>query len=149
MSNEMTTSTQSNEQTDDRFAEQDWRELRRQERAERRSQRRTGGGAWIGGVALILLGLLFLLQNFGAFYLENWWALFILIPAFAAFATAWNIYRNSGNRFPAAARGSLTTGAILTLVALTFLLGLDFGLIWPFFLILGGLALLLGTLLPE
>jgi hypothetical protein len=130
----------------------DWRELRQQERAERRMSRRewrSGSGGWIGGIMLISLGILFLLQNLGWFYLENWWALFILIPAFGAFGTAWTLYRSSGNRFPVAARGSLISGTLLTLLALTFLLGLDFAVIWPFFLILGGLAILATTLLPN
>jgi hypothetical protein len=111
-----------------------------------REEARKENGAWIGGAVLIGLGIIFLLQNFGIFYLENWWALFILLPAFGAFGTAWTLYRANDNRFPIAATGSLVTGVILTLLSLTFLLGLNFALLWPFFLILGGLSILVSTM---
>jgi hypothetical protein len=148
----MTLNTQPSEQLDPMShpAENpDWRELRREERKERRAARREwneGAGSWLAGAVLIALGLIFLLQNFGLFYLQNWWALFILIPAFGAFGTAWALYRSNDNRFPIAATGSLVTGVILTLLSLTFLLGLNFSLIWPFFLVLGGLSILVSTM---
>jgi hypothetical protein len=126
----------------------EWHESRHREREERRAahrQWRDENNSWIGGAVLIGLGLIFLLQNFGFFYLQNWWALFILIPAFGAFGTAWALYRSNNHRFSVAATGSLVTGVILTLLSLTFLLGLDFSLIWPFFLVLGGLSILVST----
>ncbi|HEX6306274.1 MAG TPA: hypothetical protein VFZ76_18890 [Anaerolineales bacterium] len=129
----------------------DRREARREARRERREARRTGsytGGGWIGGAILIIIGLVFLLRNTTAFELDNWWALFILIPAFGSFATAWNSYQNSG-RITAAVRGPLIGGLILLFVSMAFLFGLDFGLLWPVFLILGGLALLFNALTPS
>lgn len=143
------TSEQTNTSTTPPADNLDWRELRRQERQERRAARHEwneGTGGWIGGAVLIALGLIFLLQNFGYFYLENWWALFILIPAFGSFGTAWALYRANDNRLPMAAAGSLLIGVVLTLLAFTFLLGLDFTLLWPFFLILGGLSILVSTM---
>ncbi len=115
------------------------------ESRETRRARSYGGGGWIGGAVLILIGLVFLLRNTTAFELENWWALFILIPAFGAFASAWNGYQNSG-RFTSAVRGPLIGGLIMLFVSMAFLFGLDFGLLWPVFLILGGLALLFTAL---
>jgi len=56
-------------------------------RAERRAARYAGGGALIGGVALIAFGVIVMLQNMGLVQLHNWWALFILIPALGSFAT--------------------------------------------------------------
>ena len=49
---------------------------------------------------MILLGVAFLLRTTGTFDfpLNNWWALFILIPAIGAFDTALRIYRNSNNQ---------------------------------------------------
>jgi hypothetical protein len=108
----------------------------------------SGRNGWIGGVVLVVLGLIFLLQNFDFFDLDNWWALFILIPAVGAFATAWSTYQRSG-RWSGAARGEAITGVVLTLVSLAFLFNLDFGSIWPLFLILGGLSLLINALLPD
>ena len=101
----------------------------------------------MAGGLLILLGIILLAQNLGAFYLFNWWALFILIPAIASFAAAWNSYQTNG-RLTAAGRGSLVGGGILLAIAVAFLLGLDFGLLWPIFLIIGGLVVLLNALLP-
>ena len=130
---------------------QDWRELRRQERHERREVRRESRGrsGWIGGVVLILLGLFFLLQNFTNFELQNWWALFILIPAVSSFASAWNVYRDNSNQFTSAVTRPLLGGLIFTFMTVAFLFGIDFGIYWPVFIILGGLSLLFNGLLAR
>ena len=129
-----------------------WREQRRAERQARREarwQRRAGRSyAWIGGAILILLGVVFLLQNMGIPFLANWWALFILIPAFWAFVAAWDSYRDNG-RLTRGGAGSLAGGTLLTILALVFLLNLNVGLFWPVLLIVGGLVLLVTALLPE
>lgn len=123
----------------------DWRELRRQERAARRAERHTGGYSWVGGVVLILLGAIFLLQNTGLMRgFENWWALFILIPAAGSFATAWRMYQQAGNEWTPTATGPLLGGLVLSSLAAMFLFGLDIGMWWPLFLIIGGIATLLG-----
>lgn len=113
-----------------------------------RAHRHDHRGSWIGGAVLIGLGIVFLMQNFGIYTLENWWALFILIPAFSALGAAWTVYRNSGSQFTPAMIGSLVTGVILLLLSLSFLVGMNFGLIWPVFLILGGLSILF-TMMTE
>ena len=87
----------------------DWREQRRAERLARREARwqwrAKHSTSWIGGAILILLGVVFLLQNMGIPFLANWWALFILIPAFWAFVAAWDSYQDNGR---------LTRGGALT-----------------------------------
>jgi hypothetical protein len=133
----------------------DWREARQAERHARHAARRAARDelrgspvyGWMAGGALILLGIIFMAQNLGAFYLRNWWALFILIPAVASFAAAWNSYQANGRLTPAG-RGSLVGGGILVLIAAAFLFSLDFGLLWPVFLIVGGIVVLLNALLP-
>ncbi len=102
----------------------------------------------MGGALLILLGVIFLLQNFGLAYPFNWWALFILLPALGAFGTAWNWYRQTG-QFGAPARGALIGGTLLTLVAVTFLFNLAWGLVLPALLILAGVAILVNLVLPR
>lgn len=97
--------------------------------------------SWVGGAVLIVLGAVFLLQNFDLIRLHNWWALFILIPALVNFATAYNLYRRDG-RLSGPARGALTGGVILTFVAGVFLFSIDWGMVWPLVLILIGLSLL-------
>lgn len=98
---------------------------------------------WIAGVVLIAIGVVFLFANLTDFRLDNWWALFILIPAVANFGKAWQAYQETGH-LDRHARGSITGGLILTLIASAFLFSLDWGLIWPLFLIIGGLAALFG-----
>ncbi len=135
--------------TDWRSEREQWRAQRRQWRDERRAGRGSGAGAWIGGAILIMLGLIFLVQNFTGYELQNWWALFILIPAAAAFGSAVNSYRAAGNRLNAAARGSLTGALILTVIALAFLVGYTTSIFWPVVLILVGLGLLVNVILPD
>jgi hypothetical protein len=105
---------------------------------------RQRGPHWGAGIALIVLGLVFLLSNVTGFHLDNWWALFILIPAAGSFSEAWRNYQRHG-RFTRSSRNSLLWGIIISLVAFTFLLDLDWGLIWPVFLIIGGLGALMGA----
>jgi hypothetical protein len=96
---------------------------------------------WVPGVILIAIGVIFLFTNLTGFHLHNWWALFIMIPAVKNFGSAWGSYQRHG-RFTKSARGSVTGGMILSLIASAFLFNLDWGLVWPFFLIIGGVAAL-------
>jgi len=98
---------------------------------------------WVAGVVLIAIGIIFLISNTTNFFLANWWALFILIPAVTNFNNAWRRYQQDG-RLNKAARGSLTGGFILTFIAAVFLFSWDWGVVWPFFLIIGGISALLG-----
>jgi hypothetical protein len=124
---------------------------RRAERRMRRMERREArvsnfGGAWILGVALILVGAVLLLQNLGIYTesLGNWWALFILIPAAGAFGAAWNSYQRTGG-FNEATRASLVGGLILTLITAALLFELRWDIIWPLIIILIGVGALLGS----
>ncbi|MGQ9682204.1 MAG: hypothetical protein ACUVX9_06690 [Anaerolineae bacterium] len=101
--------------------------------------------SWVGAVVLIALGLIFLAQNMVGFAWDNWWALFIFIPAGFALARAWQAYRTEG-RLTRQSSGPLVGGLALTAVALILLLGLSWSLLWPVFLIIGGFAVLLGAL---
>jgi hypothetical protein len=104
----------------------------------------SGGTAWVPGVILIGLGVVFLFSNLTGFELHNWWALFILIPAFASFGKALEAMRREGE-MTREVWGALSGGAILLLIAGAFLFNLNWGLIWPIFLIIGGLGMLLGA----
>jgi hypothetical protein len=72
----------------------------------------------------------------------NWWALFFLIPAAGALTAAVGLYRRHGN--PAAALGPFLAGLFFLFLASAFMLGFEFELSWPLFLIAGGLLILLG-----
>jgi hypothetical protein len=125
-----------------------WRDERHARRAERRAARGSNSTPWIGGIILIALGVIFLLQNVRGFYLNNWWALFILIPALGSFADAWNAYRQQG-RVSRRARGAFISGCVFSLVTATFLFNWRWDVVLPVLLIVWGVSLLLNSLLPE
>lgn len=102
-----------------------------------------GTRSWLPGLILITLGVIFLADDYFTFrFFDNWWALFILIPAYSNLSRAWRRYRVTG-RWSASARGGLVGGLILTLVALIFLFELSWSLFWPLILIVLGIGLLL------
>lgn len=107
--------------------------------------RRVRSGEVGFGLALIGVGALFLLRNYLGVPLGNWWAAFILIPAFASFWAAWTAWRLTGLGY--AATGPFTGGLVLLAVALIFLLELEWGRIWPVFLLILGFGALLPSLL--
>lgn len=99
-------------------------------------------GLVLGGV-LILIGALFLARNLTDLDLTgwNWWALFILIPAVGSLAKAWRVYQAHGRLTPAT-RGPVVGGFVLLLVTTILLFDLDWGTMWPLFLIIIGLGAL-------
>ncbi|HEX4744228.1 MAG TPA: hypothetical protein VFW12_06100 [Candidatus Limnocylindria bacterium] len=105
---------------------------------ERIAGRRGWPAEWIGGVTLILLGGIFLLQNYGLLGFDNWWALFVMIPAVILAGSAWSIYRAGGWGAPVV--GPLVGAIATTTVAVLLLVDLDWGRLWPVFLIIAGVA---------
>lgn len=111
-------------------------------RAARRAARQAGGGAWLGGLLLIGLGVLFLMQNMG--YLtnfSNWWALFLLLPAAGTFSAGMGAYRRDGAWTQEAVGPMLATAVFVGLTAV-FLFNLNLSLFGPILLIGAGLLLL-------
>lgn len=99
-------------------------------------------------IAIIAIGVLFLANNLGynLAFLDrgNWWALIILLAAFAPLVRAYEVYRARG-RIDVEASHSLLSAAGIVLVGVLFLFELDWGTWWPLFVILGGLF----TLVPH
>lgn len=104
----------------------------------------------VGAVALIGLGVIFLLRQYGVDIplFQNWWALFILIPGIGALWTGYNMYNRAGT-WTQEARGAVGGGVVILLIALIFLLNLDWGKVWPLFLIVPGVLLLFGMWGPR
>lgn len=113
---------------------------------ERRARR--AGAPWAGGLILIVIGGILLLQNLNIAipYLQNWWALFILIPAAGSFGNAYSAFRYAGV-LDARGRGALIGGFFLTALAFGLLFGISFSYFLPVMLILGGVTLLINTML--
>lgn len=99
---------------------------------------------WVG-VVLVLLGIFFLAQQFGDFSFDNWWALFILIPALSAFGSAFGIWRKAG-RFNFGVWSTFYGGLFPLVVALIFLFDFDWGDYWPVFVMLGGIGMFVSGL---
>lgn len=99
--------------------------------------------AIIAGV-MILVGLVLVGANVLGMTLDNWWALFMLIPAFFLLSAVWQDYKENG-RLTSKSTGSLIASlAIFTMVAI-FLFDLNWGLLWPLAFVFGGIAVLLGS----
>ena len=104
-----------------------------------RSRRSGRYGSWIPGVALIGIGLVFLVQMYFGQEIHNWWALFILIPVFFTLERG---YASLQAGKPAEAIGQLMGALVLVALVVIFLFDLPFGQLWPIFLIIGGVSLL-------
>ncbi len=125
----------------------DWREMRRQERAQRRAERRSGGGAWIVGAVLVAVGAILMMQNLYGLTFNNWWALFILIPAVGCLAAAWRTFQNNGSVFTWTLLVPLAIGLVLLAVTATFLFDyvVNWSIVVPVLLIGFGVVVLLAN----
>ena len=125
------------------------RHAARTQRREERLADPSRAGGWVAGLVLIVLGAMFLMRNTGSFDfpLQNWWALFILIPAVGAFDTAFRTYRAAGNQLTAPARGSLLVGLVLTFVSAMFLFNISWTFFGPVLIILVGIAIIFNSIL--
>lgn len=97
---------------------------------------------WAFPVMLILLGGVFLLSNMGVLALTHWWALFLWWPAINKLEKAYYHWQSRG-RVTRRVRRHLIGAAIWGFLGVVFLLGLNWGLIWPVLLIVWGLSALL------
>lgn len=97
----------------------------------------------IAGLVLVILGVVFLFQNITGISFGNWWALFILIPALWAFWNAWGLYQQDG-KITQRVANMVYGGMFPFLVAVIFLLNLDWGRLWPLLLILAGVGVVFG-----
>ena len=118
----------------------------RQARRQRREQRLADpsrGGSWVVGIILIVLGGMFLMRSAGLHIpLTNWWALFILLPAFGTLSAAWRTYLEEG-RLNGPARISLLVGLVLTFIAFMFLFEISWTYVGPILIIVVGIAIIL------
>ena len=101
------------------------------------------------GFAIIIMGLGFLMHQAGWIEFSfNWWALFILLPAASFLFAAVHIYRQNGNRLTMAVATQGLLALVVGSLAIALLFGyyppINWGAIWPLFIILTGLSILFG-----
>lgn len=110
---------------------------RRARRERRQGRDRVGLGAFLVVVGAILL----LRDSFGVAF-QNWWAVFLLVPAAVFLVRATTAYRASGS-FDREVTRHATPGLVLVIVSIVFLFGLSWNLMGPVLLIFLGAVLLL------
>ena len=98
---------------------------------------------FIGGGAIVLL------NQAGVLSFElNWWALFILLPAFGALSGAYNRYLATNNLFEMGVMMPALIGLFMVALAFNLLIGngwnFNWSLYWPIILILIGLGMIFG-----
>lgn len=103
---------------------------------------------WIG-LVFIAGGAIVLLNQTGVLSFElNWWALFILFPAFGALNGAYNRYRATNNLFEIGVMMPALIGLFMMGLAFNLLVGngwnFNWSLLWPIILILIGLGMIFG-----
>lgn len=93
------------------------------------------------GVALILIGILFLLDTFGLvnINLTNWWAVFILIPGINMTVNGWRRYQE--NQY-LGSRNTAFWGLMLIILAFTLFLNIAWSFVFPLALVGVGIYLL-------
>lgn len=96
-------------------------------------------GSLIGGLVLVGLGMVFLIQNLTGLDLGNWWALFLLGPGVLALARAYSFFQIDQG-LSARVLASAVGGGVLTLLGASFWFNLNLAGVWPLILIGLGLA---------
>ena len=106
---------------------------------------RRGRNATAPAAALIIVGGIFLLRNLDVFPMSsNWWALLLLVPLWFLGARIIELRTRHRGSLPADARGPVAGFLSVSLVMVIFLFHLDWGEVWPLFIILVGVSFLVG-----
>lgn len=101
-----------------------------------------------GAIILILIGVVFLIKRLGIVEIENWWALFILIPTISSLSSLIQDLRRGISITAVIAQGIL--GALFpAAIAVMLLFNLSWVKFWPIFIILAGFSMLLTGFLPA
>ena len=103
---------------------------------------------WIG-LVFIFGGAVVLLNQLNILPFElNWWALFILFPAFGALTGAYNRYRSTNDLFEMGVMIPALVGLFMLLLSVSLFGGdainLNLRVYWPIILIVLGLGLIIG-----
>lgn len=102
------------------------------------------GSNWIMALVMIVVGIGLLASNFTEFSLNNWWALFLLIPAITMLRNVWVDYQAHG-RLTSRSTGALIGGLTVLAAMAVFLFNLSWSGLWPLGFIFGGISVLLSS----
>jgi hypothetical protein len=123
------------------------RQARRQRMAARRTDRAAGGLGWLAGSMLLAIGVLYMLQTLGLLPpFDNWWALFLLIPALGCFSAALGAQRRNDGHISGEVVGLLVAGLLFVGLTAVFYFDLDIRIFGPLFMIIAGFLLLMRQL---
>ena len=101
--------------------------------------------SWGTGAVLIVVGIVLVISNVTGFAFNNWWALFMLIPAIFLLGSVWRDYQANG-RLTSGSTGYLIGGLGSLVAAAVFLFdSISWGSIWPIAFVFGGIAVLLSN----
>ena len=98
----------------------------------------------IFAIVLILVGVAVMVGNLTDYSFENWWALFMLIPAGFMFMNVWRDYQENG-RLTRKSSGAIIPGVVILTMVAIFLFNLSWAIFWPASLIAVGLSILLSS----
>ena len=100
-------------------------------------------GRLVVATVMILVGLALLVGMLTGYTLDNWWALFMLIPVGTMLMELWQDYQKNG-RLSKKTSGLIIPITILSAIIAIFLFNLSWSIIWPVSFIAVGLSMLIG-----
>ncbi len=112
-------------------------------KAEETEQVNENNGRLVFATVLILVGLALSVGILTGYTLDNWWALFMLIPVGTMSMEMWQDYQKNG-RLSKKTNGLIIPITILSVIVAIFLFNLSWSIIWPVSFIAVGTSILLG-----
>ncbi len=112
-------------------------------KAEETEQVNENNGRLVFATVLILVGLALSVGILTGYTLDNWWALFMLIPVGTMSMEMWQDYQKNG-RLSKKTSGLIIPITILSVIVAIFLFNLSWSIIWPVSFIAVGTSILLG-----
>ena len=119
----------------------EWRDQRAEKAAHRDMMRDNWPGIPLFGLAIVVVGVIFLARNWGLDLPlpDRWWAIFILLPAAGALVTAARFFRTDGG-FSSRVAGSGTVGVLMLATSLILFLDLEWDRFWPVIVFIVGVC---------
>ncbi len=104
-----------------------------------------GNNNAVMALVFIAVGVVLVISNVSGFEFENWWVLFMLIPAALFVKNIYDDYQANGRLTGRSTGAIIATLAILATAATFLFEAITWGTIWPIGLIFAGIAIFLGN----